>query len=81
MRDSEKNLTHLQRVLLFKDSSVELFRLFRPVPLAPLRHRSIARSLWQYSRPGVAVVFGEREGPKRFLGNFERILQSDGYGA
>jgi transposase len=41
--------------------------------------------LWQYSRPGGAVVFDfrmgrEREGPKRFLGNFEGILQSDGYG-
>ena len=41
--------------------------------------------LWQYSRPGAAVVFDfrmgrEREGPKRFLGNFEGILQSDGYG-
>ena len=23
----------------------------------------------------------EREGPKRFLGNFEGLLQSDGYGA
>jgi len=39
--------------------------------------------LWQYSRPGGAVVFDfrmgrEREGPKRFLGNFEGILQSDG---
>ena len=42
--------------------------------------------LWQYSRPGAAVVFDfrmrrEREGPKRFLGNFEGILQSDGYAA
>jgi len=42
--------------------------------------------LWQYSRPGGAVVFDfrmgrEREGPKRFLGNFEGILQSDGYAA
>jgi transposase len=42
--------------------------------------------LWQYSRPGGMVVFDfrlgrEREGPKRFLGNFEGILQSDGYGA
>ena len=42
--------------------------------------------LWQYSRPGAAVVFDfrmgrEREGPKRFLGNFESILQSDGYAA
>ena len=42
--------------------------------------------LWQYSRQGEAVIFDfrmgrEREGPKRFLGNFEGILQSDGYGA
>jgi transposase len=42
--------------------------------------------LWQYSRPGAAVVFDfrmgrEREGPRRFLGNFEGILQSDGYAA
>ena len=42
--------------------------------------------LWQYSRPGGPVVFEfrmgrEREGPKRFLGNFEGILQSDGCGA
>src|SRR5437660_11199708 len=42
--------------------------------------------LWQYRRPEGPVVFDfrmgrEREGPKRFLGNFEGILQSDGYGA
>jgi transposase len=42
--------------------------------------------LWQYSRPGGVVVFDfrmgrEREGPRRFLGNFEGILQSDGYAA
>ena len=42
--------------------------------------------LWQYSHPNGSVVFDfrlgrEREGPKRFLGNFEGILQSDGYGA
>jgi hypothetical protein len=41
--------------------------------------------LWQYRRPKGSVVFDfrlgrEREGPKRFLGNFEGILQSDGYG-
>jgi transposase len=40
--------------------------------------------LRQYSRPGSSVVFDfrvgrEREGPKRFLGNFEGILQTDGY--
>lgn len=42
--------------------------------------------LWQYGRPGGAVVFDfrlgrGREGPKRFLGPFEGILQSDGYAA
>jgi len=40
--------------------------------------------LCQYSRPGGVVVFDfrmgrEREGPKRFLGKFDGILQSDGY--
>jgi transposase len=42
--------------------------------------------LWQYGRPGGSVVFDfrlgrGREGPKRFLGQFEGILQSDGYTA
>jgi transposase len=40
--------------------------------------------LWQYSRPGGGVVFDfclgrGREGPKDFLGQFEGILQTDGY--
>jgi transposase len=40
--------------------------------------------LWQYSRPGGMVIFEfqlsrGREGPKRFLGNFDGILQTDGY--
>lgn len=42
--------------------------------------------LWQYGRPGGSVVFDfrlgrGREGPKRFVGQFEGILQSDGYAA
>jgi transposase len=42
--------------------------------------------LGQYSRPGGSVVFNfrlgrGREGPNRFLGQFEGILQSDGYAA
>ena len=40
--------------------------------------------LWQYGRPQGAVVFEfrrgrGREGPQRFLGNFDGLLQSDGY--
>jgi transposase len=42
--------------------------------------------LWQYSRPGGTVVFDfrlgrGRDGPKQFLGNFEGLLQTDGYAA
>jgi transposase len=42
--------------------------------------------LWQYGRPGGGAVFDfrlgrGRDGPKTFLGQFEGILQTDGYGA
>ena len=42
--------------------------------------------LWQYGKPGAHVVFDfrlgrGRDGPKRFLGQFEGILQTDGYAA
>jgi transposase len=42
--------------------------------------------LWQYGRPGGGAVFDfrlgrARDGPKQFLGQFEGILQTDGYGA
>ena len=42
--------------------------------------------LWQYGRPGAGVVFDfrlgrGRDGPKNILGQFEGILQTDGYGA
>jgi transposase len=42
--------------------------------------------LWQYGRPGATVVFDfrlgrGRDGPKQFLGQFEGILQTDGYTA
>jgi len=42
--------------------------------------------LWQYGKPGGGVVFDfqlgrGRDGPKRFLGKFEGLLQTDGYAA
>lgn len=42
--------------------------------------------LWQYGTPGSSVVFDfrmgrGREGPRQFLGQFEGILQTDGYAA
>jgi hypothetical protein len=40
--------------------------------------------LWQYGVPGGSVVFDfrmgrAREGPKAFLDNFDKLLQTDGY--
>jgi transposase len=40
--------------------------------------------LWQYGRPGGSVVFDfrlgrGRDGPRQFLGQYEGILQTDGY--
>jgi transposase len=42
--------------------------------------------LWQYGSPGGSVVFDfrmgrDREGPANFLGNFDGLLQTDGYAA
>jgi transposase len=42
--------------------------------------------LWQYGSPGGSAVFDfrmgrERDGPKQFLGQFNGILQTDGYAA
>jgi transposase len=48
------------------------------------RGRNHQAYLWQYGRPGSGVVFEfrmgrGRDGPKEFLGQFEGILQTDGY--
>jgi transposase len=59
-------------------------------PVAVQRHDTRGKNhqayLWQYGRPGGSVVFDfqlgrGRDGPKRFLREFEGILQSDGYAA
>ncbi len=48
------------------------------------RGRNHQAYMWQYGSPGKGVVFDFRmgrdgEGPKQFLGNFNGILQTDGY--
>jgi transposase len=50
------------------------------------RGRNHLGYLWQYGSPGKGVVFDfrmgrDREGPKQFLGNFQGLLQTDGYQA
>ena len=54
------------------------------VQLRDGRRQNHQAYLWQYGRPGSGVVFDfclgrGREGPKEFLGQFEGILQTDGY--
>jgi len=48
------------------------------------RGRNHQAYLWQYGSPGKSVVFDfrmsrRREGPARFLGSFEGMLQTDDY--
>ena len=65
------------------------FRRTKPqwdVQMREGRGRNHQAYLWQYSRPGGTVVFDfrlgrGRDGPKRFLCQFEGILQTDGYAA
>jgi transposase len=57
-----------------------------PVQMQDGRGKNHQAYLWQYGRPGASVVFDfrlgrGREGPKNFLGEFEGILQTDGYAA
>lgn len=55
-----------------------------PVQMRDGRGKHHKAYLWQYGKPGGAVVFNfrtgrDRDGPKQFLGKFEGLLQTDGY--
>jgi len=57
-----------------------------PVQMHDNRGKNHQAYLWQFGTPGGSVVFDfqlgrGREGPKKFLGQFEGILQTDGYTA
>src|SRR5580700_7997813 len=59
-----------------------------PVPVQMHDHRGENHQayLWQYGRPGGETVFDfclgrGRDGPKKFLGTWEGVLQTDGYQA
>jgi transposase len=57
-----------------------------PVQMHDGRGKNHQAYLWQYGRPAGTVVFDfrlgrGRDGPKQFLGNFDGILQTDGYAA
>jgi transposase len=57
-----------------------------PVQMHDKRGADHQAYLWQYGRPGGATVFDfqmgrSREGPVKFLGQWQGILQTDGYAA
>ncbi len=57
-----------------------------PVQMHDRRGSNHEAYLWQYGQPGGETVFDfclgrGRDGPQRFLGNWEGILQTDGYQA
>jgi transposase len=57
-----------------------------PVQMHDRRGSNHEAYLWQYGKPGGETVFDfclhrGREGPKLFLGNWEGVLQTDGYQA
>ena len=71
---------------LVKDTYIQADETPVGVQMHDGRGKNHQAYLWQYGRPGGSVVFDfrlgrGREGPKRFLGQFEGILQSDGYAA
>lgn len=57
-----------------------------PVQMHDKRGADHQAYLWQYGKPGGETVFDfqlgrSRDGPRKFLGNWEGILQTDGYQA
>ena len=55
-----------------------------PVQVKDGRGKDHQAYLWQYGKPGGETVFDfcmsrERDGPRKFLGEWEGILQTDGY--
>src|SRR5580698_787752 len=57
-----------------------------PVQMSDGRGKNHQAFLWQYGKPGGNVVFDfrmgrGRDGPVKFLGEYEGILQTDGYAA
>ena len=71
---------------LVQDSYIQADETPVGVQMHDRRGKNHQAYLWQYGKPGASVVFDfrmgrGREGPKRFLGQFEGILQTDGYAA
>jgi transposase len=74
------------RLDLLRSSYLQADETIVPVQMHDKRGADHQAYLWQYGRPGGETVFDfqlgrGREGPRKFLGAWEGILQTDGYQA
>src|SRR5689334_7444221 len=74
------------RLDLLRSSYLQADETIVPVQMHDKRGADHQAYLWQYGRPGGETVFDfqlgrGREGPQKFLGAWEGILQTDGYQA
>jgi len=74
------------RLDLLGSSYLQADETIVPVQMHDKRGADHQAYLWQYGRPGGETVFDfqlgrGREGPRKFLGGWEGILQTDGYKA
>ena len=79
-------VTQAMRQDLLKATYLQADETTVPVQMHDRRGSDHEAYLWQYGKPGGETVFDfqmgrGREGPKRFLGDWEGILQTDGYQA
>ena len=74
------------RLGLLRESYLQADETIVPVQMHDKRGADHQAYLWQYGKPGGETVFDfrmgrGREGPQKFLGQWEGILQTDGYQA
>ena len=74
------------RTDLLKGSYLQADETTVPVQMHDKRGSNHQAYLWQYGKPGGETVFDfrmgrDRKGPKHFLGEWEGVLQTDGYKA
>jgi transposase len=79
-------ITTVVRRELLRDSYIQADETTVDVQMHDRRGQNHQAYLWQYGIPGGSVVFDfrmgrGREGPRQCLGQFEGILQTDGYAA
>ena len=81
-----ERIVQAMREHLLKASYLQADETIVPVQMHDKRGADHQAYLWQYGKPGGETVFDfrlgrGRDGPKKFLGRWEGILQTDGYSA